>query len=428
MSDSRHLNFFRPFDRLPAHHENQLTRAFLVVLDKVPIAHAAWLRLVNAGYQGDGSSDVGAFERLPSPITVRTQQGSLEGLGSPEGSEETAPEDRPRLLSVIQSAELVEDEAEVIASDRRGVLDGVVYYGDRLAIVIESKLGQPATDVQYTRISAPGWRVDGHPAAVSWRELIAAWRGLVEGDLLGHTERKVLLDFLWFVEDSFPSLQPFSRLGLCRGNPYLATMRCEAILADVAASQTVTEHSRQRARLELGGANTVRYAYLSPAEADSRVEMSIYPGDDLGQARELYASPDQVKALLRLEEWSVVPNMHFGFMQRGYAWSPTPATVDEYVDYWIGQIDSAKTVAEDHWDEYLDDLISNRIISEDGRRAFEEVFVHSERTSATPRPGLLATTGWTFDEAAELDGHGRLAGEVRVRLHKALDGLQEPHP
>ena len=40
------MNFFLPFRRLEPNHENQLTRALLVVLRYSPMAHAAWLRLV----------------------------------------------------------------------------------------------------------------------------------------------------------------------------------------------------------------------------------------------------------------------------------------------------------------------------------------------------------------------------------------------
>ena len=39
------LNFFDPNPDIPAHHENQLTRAFLVVLRMSPAAHQEWLSL-----------------------------------------------------------------------------------------------------------------------------------------------------------------------------------------------------------------------------------------------------------------------------------------------------------------------------------------------------------------------------------------------
>ena len=43
----RSLNFFEPFESLSARHENQLTRAFLVMCKYIPIAHQAWLRRVS---------------------------------------------------------------------------------------------------------------------------------------------------------------------------------------------------------------------------------------------------------------------------------------------------------------------------------------------------------------------------------------------
>ncbi len=42
-----HLNFFTPYESAAAWHENQLTRALLVVLRYSPIAHQAWLHLVS---------------------------------------------------------------------------------------------------------------------------------------------------------------------------------------------------------------------------------------------------------------------------------------------------------------------------------------------------------------------------------------------
>lgn len=41
------LNYFEPYEALPPHHENQLTRALVVVLKLSPMAHAAWLRRID---------------------------------------------------------------------------------------------------------------------------------------------------------------------------------------------------------------------------------------------------------------------------------------------------------------------------------------------------------------------------------------------
>jgi len=52
------LNFFLPFRRLEPNHENQLTRALLVVLRLSPMAHTAWLRLVAP----DNATEIRALE------------------------------------------------------------------------------------------------------------------------------------------------------------------------------------------------------------------------------------------------------------------------------------------------------------------------------------------------------------------------------
>ena len=43
MEQDAHLSFFETFERLPPNHENQLTRALLLVLRLSPVVHEAWL-------------------------------------------------------------------------------------------------------------------------------------------------------------------------------------------------------------------------------------------------------------------------------------------------------------------------------------------------------------------------------------------------
>ena len=42
--DPDRLNFFQPFENLAPGHENQLTRALLLLLRFSPLAHECWLR------------------------------------------------------------------------------------------------------------------------------------------------------------------------------------------------------------------------------------------------------------------------------------------------------------------------------------------------------------------------------------------------
>jgi hypothetical protein len=120
------LNFFSPFERLPPNHENQLTRALLVVLDLSPAAHTAWLRLVAPDRQ---------LQQLPI-ASFATQRRALRGAG---------PEDEPvDLISVfLAPEEPLAGGGIVTESDRSQVLDAIIDYGGELLVVVENKIARP---------------------------------------------------------------------------------------------------------------------------------------------------------------------------------------------------------------------------------------------------------------------------------------------
>jgi hypothetical protein len=113
-----HLNIFHPYKDLAPHHENSLTRAFLIVLRSVPSAHAAWLDLVDRGHRKSNGSGVPSLHEL-SQAQVATQVGAL-------------PERVSRIISVLQTDEHYFAKSDVGSSDRTQVLDGVVNLGAKV--------------------------------------------------------------------------------------------------------------------------------------------------------------------------------------------------------------------------------------------------------------------------------------------------------
>jgi hypothetical protein len=107
------LNYFEPYESLPAHHENQLTRALVVVLRVSPMAHAAWLRRVDSEL---------ALQALPA-VDWRVQRRDIVPAGTP------ADFDGLRVISIFLSGERADDGSVVKASDRGQVLDAIALYG-----------------------------------------------------------------------------------------------------------------------------------------------------------------------------------------------------------------------------------------------------------------------------------------------------------
>src|SRR4051794_15305228 len=110
---NRHLNVFTRYDRLPEHHEDQLTRAAMIILRLVPAAREALLRLIG----GPGLAELNAS----GEVDMQTR----DVLDRQSESDEI-----DELISVFLIPEEArrEELREVSASSRGQRLDGVLRF------------------------------------------------------------------------------------------------------------------------------------------------------------------------------------------------------------------------------------------------------------------------------------------------------------
>lgn len=399
------LNFFDPNKDIPAHHENQLTRAFLVVLRISPAAHQVWLSLA--------APDRKLYE-LPRPWSFDTQRWQMFD-SVPEVAEAIEG------ISVLQAADVQAIDGPVQITDRGQVLDGIVRYGDELLIVVETKLDGPVAtgQAQYLNVHEAPVRFAGIHT-VSWRDLLARWSDLVESEVVVGSERTLIMDFLDFVERRFPRLGPFTTLGRCKGNSFRVNWRLNAVLNEIAGGITETW-------LELPGRSTLHRAYLQFQESSQHIRLALYPADTLTQAKAFYTRPEAVSRVLSLRDggWNVEPNFHFGYIASGLAWTTTDAQLEEYVAYWCEQIGGMGLIPREKWEEFWRSLVQRRFARSDEKMKFDQSFTNTDRESAAPRPGLICFYPWKLSEATLLDDDSRLVATVAEQLNVALLALGE---
>lgn len=413
MPDRDPLNFFSPYERLPAGHENQLTRALLLLLRMSPMAHVEWLRLVAPK----------RFLRTLPPAEFDTQRRAVRTDGN-DGTEQA------ELISVFLAPEQPQSSGgDVVESDRRQVLDAIVDYGE-LVTVVENKVFE-ADDLQARQINLDGAGVqlvgDREVVVVVWRDLLEALTGLRERALVAGAEAALLEDFLTYVEDHFPYLGPFRTLSLCGGAPSRIERRLRQVLGEAANAEA--DGSPTGPRVETP-AETVagRDAYLTTLDGDL-IQLALYPADTLGQAAEFFKRPaavDGVRALAGAEGWSVKPNFHFGHMQRGFCWTASDIDLDDYLQLWQERTATESSVARENWDDYWAWLIAEKIARPEDRPEFDRHFTATARKTATPRPGLVLARLWPLAEAERLDSRGEFAPAVKEALQTALRTVGEP--
>lgn len=403
------LNFFEPFEKLPPNHENQLTRALLLVLRLSPVAHEAWLARAAPGRR---------LYELPVAV-FNTQRRAVRTASNAE--------DQVPVVSVFLAPnQPLGEDVIVTESDRLQVLDAVIEYGDALVMVVENKVAE-ASDAQARELNITGAGVviaaDQERQVVTWPEVIGDITGIVERGLAGGAERAVLEDFLAYVEDHFAELGPYRTLGLARGNDFRTRRRLRALLGEAAAREARIDKWGPTVELpELPG--TAARAYLF--STDGGIELSVYPADTLSQARAFYTRPAAVAALLSLAndpDWQVMPNYHFGHMEGGYSWTTTHAPVERYIALWQERIGETNAVKRDDWDKYWAWLIQEELATADDRAEFDRHFTATNRQTAIPRPGLMVVRRWPLNEAEALDGQHQLSTKIAAALQTARAAL-----
>lgn len=409
-----HLNFFEPFENLPHHHENQLTRALLVLLRYCPAAHQAWLSLIDPGKK---------LHQLPR-ARFQTQRAQVLESGSGAATNEEIPG-----ISVLCSADVTLAESIILESDRGQVLDGIIRYENDLVIVLESKLDGPCSDRQAREINLHGQPIkfEGKVRRLSWRDLLDTFdqlaneaRGVTSG-----AEQWLLQDFLGFVDRHFPRLGPFSTLDRCKGEPSRVMRRLIGAISEAVEGDPLNDGALLPGR-HLAVVST--HVGCNTDTENRSVLLGLYPADTLQQARTFYAkrdAPDKVLSL-RSMGWNVVPNFHFGFMAKGLTWTHATAAVEDYVRHWKDQVGKMKQLRKAEWPGFWEKLIRLGFAKDSDREQFDRDFSSTNRSFASVRPGLSCQLSWPLAQAEKLDAAGKFIPELRRRVNEVLAAVEEP--
>lgn len=406
------VNLFVPYENAPPGHENQLTRALLVVLRYSPMAHQAWLGLVAPNHH--------LHDLSKAEFATQRQRVLGTDVELPDG--EAIPG-----ISVWLAPDAARVSAPIENSDRQQVLDGIITYGNDLVVVIENKIVWGGVTEQPHRINLHGSTVsfESQPCSVTWQRLLEVLSDLIERDLVSGAERLLISDFFDLVDEHFSYLGPYSTLARCGNHRFRIERRLDTIQGEVVG----TDVGKALGWRNIAGTAKIAMAWLGFASDRSAACLHMHPADTLGQARALYGDPTAVNAVLglRSDGWRVEPNFHWGFMAGGYAWSKTPLPVEDYCAYWVKEIGATRELTRSEWEAYWAKLESDHIVECAAKEAFDEEFAGSQRQKAHPRPGLFCAYTWPLAEAQRLDAGGRkFVEEVRLRVNQMLTALHAP--
>ena len=420
-----HLNVFDPYRDLGRTHEDQLTRAAMIVLRLVPFARETLLRAIGEPSQSE----------LPD-CTVDMQATHIV-----DASEENATGGevkRGRLVSVFLTpdSEAAEPDGEVRDTSRGQRFDGVLRFDPELVVLLESKVCTRWARRNGHRVGelnlGSARFAQRRTCVLRWHDLLESWWRLVELGVLSPAERALVQDMLAYAHQDFAHLLPFGSLRRVGEDPVRRKWRLRALLREatgLAPERIGLAHVRLDTAL---GTVTVQRAALDFDGQELLLHM--WPGELKRQADHLYSSG----LATRLGEladapgpWRVEPQPQLGFRNapaRTRVYLTCRLDAATYVHRWQGE-DFKQVGAHPH-DTILTELwpwmLRRRYASARDKARLEAFLRTLGRRAAHLRPSLHVARAWPFEEATRLDDEGLLAGEIRDAINLVLDLLEEP--
>jgi hypothetical protein len=425
---NRHLNLFEPYRELSRGHEDQLTRAAMIVLRLVPLARETLL-----GAIGEPSQS-----RLPDCVV------DMQATNIVDPSEEGAAGgevERGRLVSVFLTpdTEPFELAPEITEIDRGQRFDGVLRFDPDLVVVLESKVCRRwarRNGHRVAELNLGGTRFEQRRTCVlRWHDLLESWWRLVELGVLSPAEQSIVKDMLAYAHQDFGQLLPFGTLRRVGTDPVRRKWRLRSLLRE-ATGIPPERAGLVHVRLDLAlGVACLQRAALDVA--DERLTLHLWPGELKRQAEQLYAG-DKAERLCELLVsagadlgWRVQPQPLLGFRNapvRTRVYLTCTLAPDEYARRWQGE--DWKKVGAHHRNHIRSELwpwlLERGYASPCDEPRLDPFLRALGRRFAHLRPSIHVAHSWPWAQAEALDDEGLLPAEIGGAVNRVLEILGEP--
>jgi hypothetical protein len=403
-----HLNYFIPYNSKEAHHEDQLSRAFLVVLRYIPMARAIFVEMIRRK-----QADKPLLPSISEPDfyiedgDYRTQVTEIE-------------KDTGYLLSVFITDEKIDATIPVSNRNQAARYDGVIY-APNWTIIIENKPYDNYWEKQLSPNLKEKQDIQIIPTAINltWKDIIERLASLIIHDQVNGAEKYVLQDFFGLIDIHFSHLNPYNRFSICKKNIGLLERKCILILKEIGE---VFPHKGGKYYLGCEG-GIAQEIVMYPEKTDNEISiyLYLYPGDTQFQAKRFYAEVKREEFLSLAEKgWAINPHLHFFHIQKHLHWAKTEISYDEYFDYWKNNQDKIRQYKRNELTTVFKSLLDNKLICQGDIKELQSHFLDKDRQFMNICPGFKIYYKWSLQDAIKLDEKKRFTDEVKDKIKQSM--------
>jgi hypothetical protein len=416
-----HLNIFNPFKNKPNYHEDELTRAFLILIKNIPLVQAVFIEMVRSEMINQKCEQIipHLLEKESLIESVETQVTNNNDLFKTILGR--------RVVSIVISDDKLYDDIKIESSERGARYDGLILYQPSWILIIENK---PSIENIWIEQLKPNvsdeFEIEEKPISLSWRNIVEALSSLIERNMVHGADKILIDDFLEFVDNEYPRLNPYTHFSVCKDNEYLLTKRCIAIMEQIGLGKV--EYHRGWKHYIAYETDAIKKIALSVSFSGDEwsVMLEMMPGDTMNQARSFYThlQKSKIEDLINAG-WKIQPNMHFAFRATNLVWTDVKIEIMEYVDYWIKNLPNLGQVNRSDFHEYCKNLEQAGIISPDNWDDINTKIINTSMQKINICPGVYFSYSWKKKEAEELDKGDTFINIVRQKIDEAKE-IWEP--
>lgn len=412
------LNYFNPYVSKNDYHEDQLTRAYLVLLKHSSHAFFTFIEYVRSMHKPkDTEKPISILDFLESGWVIETQKSNPKI-------------DTNYLLSILITDEHITTQDERIqSSERNARYDGVIVFDKNLTMVIENK--PRSGDIWIEQLNPALKNRSGdtivyeEPVILAWKEILKQLNHLTTVQTISGNEKLMIEDFLSYIDQSFPFLNPYDKFHQCKGNYELLNRRIANLLKSISLDESKVKYHK-------GWGYYIQTPYdqitkigliLFQKEGEWWLELSLFFGATQKQAISFYKSEPDIS---RLNEnngmWKAFPNFHVSFMTSNLVWFQSEDSV-HYLQFWRNNINKIEQQKKENVSNYLQWLVKEKVIkiTKAEEERLEEKFYKTAMQNLNICPEFGLTYTITSNDAEQDDKNGNLKFDLAEKIREGLN-------
>lgn len=412
-----HLNIFNPYKHKSNYHEDELSRAFLIMVKKIPIIQNIFISMVREEMIKLNCNKIiePYFQEEASVVYVDTQIANSNDIFK-------QAIDR-RLVSIVISDDKLNTDTTVTKSKRNARYDGVILYDPSWILIIENKPSVKNIWIEQLNPNVDeNIEVEENVIALSWRDIIKKINSLFQKELLAGLEKELVLDFVEYVDAEFEELNPFTTFAVCKNSMYLLERRCISIMNEMCMGD-VGKHAGWKHCINVRNEVISKIALYPVVKNGSwEIVLDISAGPIMTKARVYYKKLDLNKFnQLQKEGWQLKPDYHFSFRSDNQMFFKINCSPQEYVKHFKDNINNIKQVAKEEILPYCNDMVSKGIFYPFNEKILLDGMLSKNHSKFNQCPSLSYIFIWDKDTVTSLDSNHSFVEEVRRKISQVLN-------